>query len=296
MQKSNVLTYGLLIAVIFVWALAWPISKIGLEDMPPMWFTAFRLWAGFITLFTILFIAKKIKKPNYKDLPLILSIGMLQMACFLLLLNGGLSLVDAGRSAILVYSTPIIVTPIAILFFGERLKLLKLLGLLLGIIGIVILFNPATFDWTNKMVVFGNLLLLLAAACWAGAVLHTRYGTWHSTALELAPWQLLIASIFVLLVCFILNPKPRVNLTPQLIASGLYNGLLATGFAYPAIIYVSQRLPAITTSTLLLGVPVLVLIFSTWWLGEPLTFDKVVALITILSGLALISINNIREK
>ena len=77
--QKTVLIYGLLIAVILVWAFAWPISKIGLHYMPPLWYTALRLAIGFITIFIVLLFRKKIQIPSQKDLPLILSIGLLQL-------------------------------------------------------------------------------------------------------------------------------------------------------------------------------------------------------------------------
>lgn len=289
MKYSTKSTYMLLIAVIIVWALAWPTSKIGLMDMSPMWFTASRLLTGFLTLFFILLYQKKIKLPKRQDFPLIFSIGILQMACFLILLNSGLLYVDAGRSAILVYSTPFLVTPIAVLFFQERITVAKLTGLLLGLFGLILLFSPWSFDWHDRNTVIGNTLLLLAAVCWAIAMLHTRYGTWHSPSIELVPWQLLIAFFFTLIACFLLDPKPKIHFTASLVTTALYNGIFATGFAYSAIIAVSQRLPVITTSLLLLGVPVLGLLASTWWLQEPITKTTLGSLALIVSGLAIIS-------
>ena len=123
MAEKPIVNYFLLFFVILIWAVAWPVSKLGLLDMPPIWYTALRLAIGFVTMFAILLFQKKIKFPTRKDLPLILSIGLLQMACFLILINGGLMFVDAGRSAILVYSTPFLVTPIAVMFFDENLSL-----------------------------------------------------------------------------------------------------------------------------------------------------------------------------
>jgi drug/metabolite transporter (DMT)-like permease len=123
-------------------------------------------------------------------------------------------------------------------------------------------------------------------------MLHTRYGTWHSPAIQLVPWQLLIASVLVIIVCFLVNPHPVINMTPRLVEMGLYNGIFATGFAYAGIIYVSQRLSVITTSLLLLMVPVLGLIFSSLMLGEKLTFEIMLALIFIVLGLIFISIDN----
>jgi drug/metabolite transporter (DMT)-like permease len=289
-RSQLTLTYCLLLTVIIIWAIAWPVSKIGLIDMPPIWYTAMRLCIGFVTLFIILLCQKKIVLPRLRDLPLVLSIGILQMASFLLLLNGGLLFVEAGRSAILVYSTPFIVTPIAILFFNEKLTKTKLIGLIFGLLGLVVLFNPWSFNWHNSQVVIGNALLLLAAMCWAIAMLHTHYGKWHTSSLYLVPWQLLIASLIVLVTAFVMQPHPAITWTYRLILTGAYNGIFATGFAYAAIIYVSRKLPVTSTSLLLLGVPVLGLLFSAWWLEEKLTWQIFIAIILILSGLASIAL------
>lgn len=288
LAAKPIFNYVLLSFVIVIWALAWPISKLGLLDMPPVWYTALRLIIGFITIFVILLFQKKIKVPAKKDIPLILSIGLLQMACFLILINGGLLFVDAGRSAILVYSTPFLVTPIAVLFFQEKLTPLKLLGLFFGLCGLLLLFSPWSFNWHNSHIVIGNTLLLLAAACWAIAMIHTRYGTWHSPALVLVPWQLLIASIFVVGAALFLQPNPHISWTHRLWWTALYNGVFATGFAYAAIINVSRNLPVVNTSLLLLGVPVLGLIFSSLWLGETITLSIIISMIFIVSGLATI--------
>jgi drug/metabolite transporter (DMT)-like permease len=288
MTNKSLLSYILLFLVIVIWAVAWPASKIGLMDMPPIWYTALRLCIGFITVFLLLLVQKKITLPKKRDLPLILTIGLLQMACFLILINGGLLFVDAGRSAILVYSTPFLVTPIAVLFFQEKITYIKLGGLLLGLLGLLMLFTPWNFDWHNTNTVIGNSLLLLAALCWAIAMLHTRYGTWHSPSLNLVPWQLLIACIFVIVTAFITQPHPQISWTTRLWVTGIYNGVLATGFAYAAIIYVSKELPVVKTSLLLLGVPVLGLLISAAWLGEKITSNTLIAMLFIMAGLVAI--------
>lgn len=289
-KSSKAFTYSLFILVIVIWAISWPASKIGLQDMPPIWFSALRLSTGFITVFAILLFQKKIKWPSKKDIPLIMSIGLLQMASFLILLNGGLLFVDAGRSAILVYSTPFLVIPIATYFFGEKLSKAKLVGIIFGCLGFLILFNPWSFDWHNKNVVIGNALLLLAAICWAIAMIHTRYGTWHSPSIQLVPWQLLLASIFVIGAGFIVNPHPEIHWNARLLTMSLFTGILATGFAYPAIIYASKKMPVTNTSILLLGVPVLGLLISDFWLGEALTWANILAISFISIGLITVAI------
>lgn len=284
-KSSQLLEYSLLIGVILSWAVAWPVSKIGLQYMPPIWYALTRLGIGFIVIFLLLVVRGKIVFPKRQDWPMILVISFLQMASFLIFLNGGLLFVDAGRSTILVQSAPFFILPITVIWFQEKMTPLKLLGIILGLTGVLILFNPWSFNWHNTHTVIGNGLLLLAALCWAIAMIYIRYGKWHSSSLSLLPWQLLLAFFFVVISAIFIEPQPKIIWNTPLILTVLYNGILTTGFGYAAIIFVSQRLPVGTTSLLLLGVPVIALLLSAWWLGEPLTGSIITAMLFIVSGL-----------
>src|SRR6185369_1825127 len=106
--------------------------------------------------------------------------------------------VPVGRSIVLAYTTPLWVTPGAAIFLGERLSPRRAAGVALGLLGLVVLFNPFAFDWNDGNAVLGNLLLLLAALMWAASILHIRGHRWHSTPFQLAPWQALLAAILLL--------------------------------------------------------------------------------------------------
>ncbi len=288
--------YLLFICVIVAWALSWPVSTIGLRSIPPLWFATLRLGIASVCLFIITLATGVFKIPSWRDMPLVLSIGLLQMGFFLMCVNIGLQYVAPGRSAILVYTTPIWVTPVAVLFFKERLPWLKLLGLLAGFVGILILFNPARFNWHNPNVVFGNGILLLAALAWAICMLHTRYAKWHSSSLQLAPWQCLVACLLVLMFSLHYEPHSTIQWTHSGIAALAYNSLFATAFTYLGIVIVGRALPVITTALLLLGVPALGLVFSMILVGERLTLNLLCALIFILGGLACVTLSDRKNR
>ncbi len=90
-------------------------------------------------------------------------VSVLQMVLFTMCVTLGLRYVDAGRSAILAYTTPLWVLPLATLFLGERLSVLKIIGFFLGLLGVLLLFNPVTFNWHNHLAVIGSGYLILAA-------------------------------------------------------------------------------------------------------------------------------------
>lgn len=288
--------YVLVILLIIIWGLCWPINKIGLAFMPPIWYAAFRLLIGMISLFIIAVFSRKLIIPNRRDLPIVLVIGFLQMALFLSLITIGLDHVSAGRSAILVYTTPIWVMPLAILFFNEKLNKYNAIGFLLGMLGIFTLFSPWGMDWADSDALLGNGLLLLAALCWAVAILCARNMTWYRTPIELVPWQLLMGTCLVFIAAYSYQPSPSIDFNDTLIGSLLVTGVLGAAFGYWGSIVVSKELPSITVSLCFLAIPVSGLIFSALILHEPITFLIIVAMFFILTGIAFVAWGNHKQR
>ena len=121
--------YPLLLATILAWGCNWPIMKIGLRYMTPLQFTAARLILGTACMFALVLLLGRLKLPRQRDLPIVFSVGLVQIGLFLALITQALVHVEAGRSAILAYTTPLWVTPLSLVFLGEKLPPLKIMGL-----------------------------------------------------------------------------------------------------------------------------------------------------------------------
>lgn len=283
-MKINARILGLFVFIVLSWATAWPINKIGLDYISPLWFTCLRLIIATITMMGLVILLKKFSWPRKEDLPLIFIIGLLQISFYILLTNMGLAYCPAGHSTLLAYTTPLWVMPCAILLFNEQHTALKWLGLVLGMGGLVVLLSPWELDWTNKKIVLGNMMLLLASLMWAISILCTRYMRWTKSPLELIPWQLLIGTIPVLLYAGFKEPIIIVNWSTPLLLSLLYTGILVTGISYWLCVIVNKELPTITLSLGFLIVPVISLILSAIFLHENITAYTMSAMMLILAG------------
>jgi drug/metabolite transporter (DMT)-like permease len=282
--------YGLLLLIVLLWGANWPIMKVGLTHITPLWFATARMLLGAASLFVFLAATGRFAWPTRQDWPVILSVGLLQMALFQPLVNFGLHDVAAGRASVLVYTTPLWVVPGAVLFLGEKVNRLKLLGLGLGLAGIAVLFNPAGLDWSRRAVVTGSLLLMLASMLWSVAILHIRGHRWHLSPLQLTPWQLLLAGLVLLPFALVVEGDADIDWSPTLLAVLLYNGPIATGFCFWAATAMTRALPAVTSSLSFLGVPVMGVVLSTLSLGEPLDLSLVLGFGLILCGVVLVNL------
>lgn len=296
LTKPNRKLYLLFVTVILLWGFNWPVNKIGMQYIPAIWHAAFRLVIGCLSMFLFVILRGQLKLPTKKDLPLIIIMGLFQMGLFSMLISLALMYVDAGRSAILVHTTSLWVIPIAIIFLKEKLTLLKLTGFLLGMIGVFVLFSPWSMDWSSNEAIYGHAILLLAAVSLAISICCARIMPWTRSALELMPWQLLVAALPVLTIACIIEPSPEIEWNSNSLFAMAYTGVFATALGHFAATIVSKGLPSITVSLGLLGVPFTGVLSAAIFLGEPVTMTILLALSFIASGLACVALSGKKVK
>ena len=277
----------LLVTAVASWALTWPVNKLVLLTVPPLWAVALRSSIGTAAVFVLSLTLGRLAPPPRGDLPVLLSNSLLHMVGFAVFASFGLKLIPAGRSVVLAYTTPLWVTPAARVFLGEPLTARRAIGTLVGLAGLAVLFNPLAFSWTNGQALLGNALILAAALLWAGSILHTRGHRWRTTPFALLPWQTLLATVVLVGISLAFEGVPAFAWTPGLLGLLLYGGVAGTTLPYWALAMATRRLPATTVSLGLLATPVLSIALSTLWLREPLTVSLLAAVALIVGGIAI---------
>lgn len=289
-QSPERRAYLLLAAVIVTWGLNWPLIKFGLAYITPLWFAATRALLGAACLFVVMAARGRLRWPARADLGLLVSVGVLQVGVNLALVHIAVQLIEAGRSVILAYTTPLWVTPLAALFLGEKLTLRKLAGVGLGIAGLGVLFGPAAVVLADPASLLGNALPVLAAMISAGAIVHVRWRGASVNAFDLAPWQVLAGAAVVMPIALVVEGAPTITWSAPLAMVLAYNGALATAFGLWAYVVVMRDLPAVSTAIGSLGVPVVGLLASAVILGEPLSLDKGLGLALIITGVLVVTV------
>ncbi len=278
-------TIALLLVVVLIWGMNWILMKIAMIEITPIWFGTIRMAIGALCLSLFLMMQGRLRWPSLQDRYPILVIGCLQMGAYVLLVNLGLHYNSVGRSVILVFSTPIWMIPVAVLFFKEKFPNLKKMSFFFCVVGILFLFNPVSFDWNNQSALLGSGLLLLAAVIWTASTLFTRYSKWQSSVLELLPWQLWTGTLFLLVSALIFEQEPVFTWSGSLLALLLYEGIIATAFVFWAIIELNRRLPAITSSLAMLAIPLIGIASSAYYLHEEITAEMLTTYLLLTAGI-----------
>ena len=273
--------------VVLAWGSNWPVTKSMVQSIPPLWTAALRSLVASAVLLVLLWGQGNLVVPRRGDLPVVLGIALPHMVAFSSLVAIGIQFVPAGRAIVLGYTTPLWVIPAARLFLGEPITRYHLAGGAVALAGLAIMFNPASFDWSDGHSLLGNGLLLLAAACWAVSIVYVRAHRWISTPFQLVFWETLLASGLLAVLALLFDGVPEVEWTPRLLLLLLYGGVCGNALAYWAIAVVNRSQPATVTSIGLLATPVVGTLMAALTLGEPITFALLGAMALIIGGIAL---------
>lgn len=278
---------ALLAIVVLCWGINWPITKVIVRDVSPLWSTSMRCGIAAIVLAGLLWARGAFIVPKRGDLPVILSTSLLHMTAYSALVAAGLQFLPAGRAIVLGYTTPIWVMLGAHFFLAERITARTAIGVVSGLAGLAVIFAPGSLDWSNPHALLGYGLVMSAAFCWAANIVYVRAHIWVSSPFQLAFWQVLLAFIVLSATALVRDGVPHVAWTTQLVLLLAFSGVVCTALAHWAMSVVNRSLPAVTTSLGLLATPALGITSGIVLLCEPFEPSLLIALVLLVGGIAL---------
>lgn len=275
---------ALLGGIALVWGCHWPIVKIALGTMGPFTFALVRMLSALVTAVVIVGLRGRLRRPERADWPVLFTVALGQVAAGAIFMNLGLKVMAAGRASVLVYTMPLWVAVLQAVFFRVRPSRGEWLGLALGLIGLALILNPASMDWTQSGELLGAGLLLVAAISQAGVTIHVRRHPWRTSPEALLPWQFLVAFVPFLLVAPLMEPGLPIAWDPRALLVLVYSGPIATAFAAWASQVVARSLGAQVTTIGFLGVPLVGLVSGAILLGERLALADLAGFGLIAAG------------
>ena len=277
------------------WGLNFPVLKLGLTFSPPMLFTCMRMALGTLAMFIIAGLLGVLRLPRRGDLPVLLSVGVLQNMAFITLVTLGVQYLPAGRAAILAYTTPIWVVPAAALFLGERFTLPRAIGVGLGLAGLLTVFNPLSIDWSNHDVFIGGGMIMLGTILWTAGLVHVRRHHWHGDVLSLIPWQLLTSVLALLPLALLVENPSEIDWQPQFIWMVVFSGAIASGICVAAQVAAIRSLPAVSLSLSSASVPAVGMLAAVWFLHEIPTRSDLTGFALIALGILVVGLADRRQ-
>lgn len=158
-----------------------------------------RLLVGALCLSVVALRRRPLPRPTAADWRIIVVIGVLWYAVYMLALNAAEQTVDAGTASMILQLSPIVIAVLAAVFLGESFTARLGIGLALAFAGVA-LIGFASGDSSGSRSVIGVLLCLIPVAAYSVSLvlqkpLASRYAAVHITwlacsigAVATLPW------------------------------------------------------------------------------------------------------------
>ena len=291
----------MMLLCIIVWAMAFPFIKISLEGgLSFINLTIMRFLVVCITFLILLFLKNNLfSKLQKKDILPIFLLGFFGVIVYHLGLNYGEQLVSPGAASLIIATIPIFVVILAILFLKERIGIVKIIGIILGLSGVVIISiwgrENTTLDFRYLLAAFAILMAAIMGSVYtiAGKKLLTRYN-----ALSLTVYAMLLGSIGLLpFVLFSSNLFQQIsNMSLTVWGAVIFLGLFSTVIGY-IIWYIALEIKAASDiSVYLYAIPVLSTIISYFLFEDQITYFFIIGGILVILGLALVNKKNMAKN
>lgn len=279
---------GRQLAVIMLLVLAWATSfaavKVGLRHMPPLMFAGLRslLGGGMMAVLATVRGGRPVLRETW---PAYGVLTLFNVVLFFALQTFAIRDLPSGLAAVLIYLQPVLVGVLASVFLGERLTSFKVVGLLLGFSGIVVVGAGAFGGHTSGP---GVVYAVLSALAWAlGTIAFKRFSgrvdAWWAVALPF------LVGGLVLTVLGLVTETHHVDWSGQLVIGLGYAGVIGTALSWSLWFGLVDSGEASRASAYIFFVPLVSLLIGAVFLDETLGFSLLLGAALVLSGVYLVN-------
>jgi drug/metabolite transporter (DMT)-like permease len=169
-ELSRSKTISLITFLVIVWGISWPIYKIALEYTPPLLFAGLRTLIGGMLLI-VAFWSKRMEIRWKENWPIYLISSIFNVTLFYGLQTVGMMHMPSGLFSVIVYLQPVLVGIMAWLWLGESMTGLKIVGLIVGVLGVAAV---SAGGLSGHIAVLGIVLALITAVSWAIGTVYVK--------------------------------------------------------------------------------------------------------------------------
>ena len=295
MQKATIKIILVYALACLIWGSTWMAIRLGLDSLTP--FISVGLRFSFAALFILIFMKIKGLKVQMDKLSIKL---YMQMAFFSFVIPYGLvywgeQYIPSGLASVLFAINPFFVTIFSFFMLSqEKITLYKIIGMIIGFIGIVVIFSE---DITNTAAFFvwGMVAIVLSALLqgWIQVVMKKHGQYLNSFTMNFYP--MLIAGVCMLILGFFTENLNYIKFDSKAILSVLYLASFGSMVVFTCWYWLLKRVNVIVLSLITFITPVIALILGIILLKEVFTVSDLIGSFLVLVGLMVATLGNVKS-
>lgn len=278
-----------LLVLILVWGASWPIYKLALPYTPPLLFSGMRATIGGVLLGILLL--KRLDKINWREKWKLYCISALfNTTLFFGIQTVGLNYLPGGLFSILVYFQPVLLGLFAWIWLGEFMTPVKIIGLLIGFLGILMVsLDGLTFHVS----IIGVVLGIVTAICWAFGVIYVKSIRDRVDAYWMVSLQCIIGGAVLLGTGTYFESWSEIQWNSTYIFGLSYGAIFGIPISYIIYYKLINEGEASKVGSYTFLVPIIAVFIGAVFLDEPITYLLIIGLIMVGASIFIV---NFRSK
>jgi drug/metabolite transporter (DMT)-like permease len=221
------------------------------------------------------------------QLKLMLVLGVIfyfQLSLFYL----GLSRTTASHGTLIANILPFVVLVLAHFFIKEeRISIKKVVGLIFGFCGVLLLFGDA--GHMEKEVMLGDLFVLAAVMIWGCNAIYTKRIIGSFQPFQITLYPLAVAAPLFLVSAVFLDQEMVSYVDASILGSLAYQTFVTASFGLIGWMMMIKRYGATTLHSFIFIMPISGVFFGIVVLGEPLTKNLIGSILLVTVGLIVVN-------
>jgi drug/metabolite transporter (DMT)-like permease len=259
-----------------------------LRDLPPITFASIRFILAFIILAFVAW-SKKRKLPSREERGVIIKTGLLQFSMNYGLVFWGERFISSGLTAILQATIPLFGFLIAhYVLHNERLSFKRMLGLVIGLIGVTAIFaNQVSLRGSDTIV--GSVAILLGAFCAAYSSILVKAKAQTIDHTVLIAGQILVGLVPLILYALIAEEGgPPARWNTEAVLAVIYLAIIGTVVAFTIFYWLVKHIPVTSTQLISLVIPIAAVLVGVVFLNETVSVNALIGGLAIIVGVGII--------
>ena len=285
-ERLDARAIGLAVLAMAILGGSYTAGKIALQDLPVFGLLLVRMAVTILALGAYAYFAGLPLKPHRSSVRYLFA----QTGLYVLsqsLLFTALMMTSAGRAAILFNMQPFFtLLLLPLLVPSERLTRLRWLGTAVAFIGVALVLGERG---TAGGSILGDLLVLVAALCWTGAIVLNKRMPTDISAVSVIFWTSAGAIPVYGLLTLLLEPGEAWHLSVTAVVSVLYLGVVGACFGFVLVVWLTRTYSASRVNVFVFLSPVFGVLIGWAALGETVSALQALGALGVAAGILIVT-------
>jgi drug/metabolite transporter (DMT)-like permease len=267
--------------------------RVAVQEVPPLSLAVLRFGQGGLLLVLLLLLvgARDLLRVKWRDLPLLILLGVVLFAVFPVSFNASLRLIEASRGALVLATIPLWSALLARIARSERLAPRQVVGVLLTLGGVGLALAERGLGWQGGLgTLAGDGLMLVTALCGAAYGVLAQRAFARYAALTVTTYAMVLGTLLLLPAAL---AEGLVGVLPQLdrqtVALLVFLGVFGGALGFFLWTFALTRLTPTQVAVYINLNPLVAILLAAVLLAERLTIVFATGFGVVLLGVLLVN-------